>query len=125
MQLASKWDVEIIKAGHIEILVTDLEAARRFYVDTLGFVVTESDRSHLYLRGLEERQHHSLVLSKDDSPGVGHIAFKVAKKGDLEVIKKLVKDGGGSVSKKDRGSENGVEDSVLLEDQFGFPVEFY
>ena len=36
-------------------------AARRFYVDLLGFVETARDDA-LYLRGLEEREHHSLVL---------------------------------------------------------------
>ncbi|MDG6965930.1 MAG: VOC family protein, partial [Nitrososphaerota archaeon] len=51
-------DFEVVKAGHIELLVTDLDAAKRFYVDTLGLVVTESDGGHLYLRGLEDRHHH-------------------------------------------------------------------
>ena len=69
----------IVGAGHIEIFVTSLKEARKFYVDTLGFVVSESDSSHVYLRGLEERHHHSLALTKSDAPGVGHFAFKVSK----------------------------------------------
>jgi catechol 2,3-dioxygenase len=48
-------DIDIVRAGHIEILVTDLDRARRFYVDTLGFIMTESDKTHCYLRGLEDR----------------------------------------------------------------------
>ena len=87
-------EFNVVKAGHIEYLVTDLNEARRFYVDTLGFVVTESDTSHIYLRGLEDRQHHCLTLTKAASPGVGHFAFKVAREADLDKLERLVKSKG-------------------------------
>ena len=93
---------DIVKAGHIEYLVRDLEAARRFYVDTLGFVLTESDSSHLYLRGIEDRHHHCLVLTKSDSPGVGHLAFRVRNEDDLAPLAKLLGQKG-SQSEMDRG----------------------
>jgi catechol 2,3-dioxygenase len=116
---------DIVKAGHIELLVTDLGEARRFYVDTLGFIVTESDRSHLYLRGLEDRHHHSLTLSRSDSPGVGHFAFRVANEAGLKAIEKLVKAKGRYTRWIESGEERGQGRALLVEDQFGFPVEFY
>ena len=44
--------------------VKDLGASRAFYVDMLGFIISDEDADTLYLRGLEEACHHSLVLKK-------------------------------------------------------------
>jgi catechol 2,3-dioxygenase len=116
---------EVVKAGHIEFLVTDLEEAKRFYVETLGFVVTEADKSHVYLRGLEDRVHHSFVLTRSDSPGVGHFAFRVASEDGLKSIEELAKANGGKAKWVEGGAERGQGKALLVEDQFGFPVEFY
>ena len=45
---------EIVKASHTEFLVTDLNKAYEFYVETLGFYPTYADEKHLYLRGMED-----------------------------------------------------------------------
>lgn len=116
---------DIVKAGHIEFFVTDLKEAKKFYVDTLGFVVTESDKSHLYLRGLEDKQHHCLTLTESGAPGVGHFAFRVSNEAGLKGIEKAVSAKGGQSRWAERGAERGVGRSLLVEDQFGFPVEFY
>ncbi len=116
---------EIVKAGHIEFLVTDLGRASQFYVDTLGFVVTQSDSAHVYLRGLEDRQHHCLVLTKSESAGAGHFAFQVASEESLESLEALARSKGGKTSWVEEGEEAGQGRALLVEDQFGFPVEFY
>lgn len=120
-----KRSFDIVKAGHIEYLVTDLEEAKRFYVDTLGFVVTESDEEHLYLRGLEDRQHHSLTLAKSEAPGVDHFAFRVADEAGLEALERLAQARGWYARWKEPGEEKGLGRALLVEDGFGFPVEFY
>src|SRR2546426_699658 len=55
---------KIVRLGPVELFVDDLEAAERFYTETLGFVLTEevNCRGHrcLYLRANTE--HHSLAL---------------------------------------------------------------
>lgn len=60
---------DIVRAAHAELLVSDLEASRHFYVDLLGFVVTEETPGALYLRGYEEQVHHSLVLRQLPAAG--------------------------------------------------------
>lgn len=116
---------EIVKSGHIEFLVTDLARAREFYVDTLGFVVTEDDKDHIYLRGLEDRQHHCLTLTKADAPGVAHFAFRVSTEAGLKAIERVAKANGGYASWVEAGAEKGQGRALLVEDRFGFPVEFY
>ncbi len=54
----------IVRLSHVELAVTDLAASRAFYVDTLGLQVTDEDDETLYLRAMEERGHHCLVLRK-------------------------------------------------------------
>jgi catechol 2,3-dioxygenase-like lactoylglutathione lyase family enzyme len=55
---------KIVRLGPVELFVEDLEAAEKFYRDTLGFTLTEEVdwRGHrcLYLRANTE--HHSLAL---------------------------------------------------------------
>jgi len=118
-------DFDIVKSGHIEFLVTDLAEAKKFYVDTLGFVLTGSDRKHLYLRGLEDRHHHCLMLTESDAPGVGHFAFRVADESGLRAIEKLVKAKGWYSRWVQPGEERGQGRALMVEDGFGFPVEFY
>ena len=116
---------DIVKAGHIELLVTDLGAARKFYVDTLGFVVTEKERSRIYLRGLEDRQHHSLVLTKSDFPGVGHLAFRVSTEHGLKEIETLLRKRRLYTRWVEAGKEAGQGAALITEDSFGFPIEYY
>lgn len=118
-------DFDIVRAGHLEYLVRDLEAARRFYVDALGFILTDSDPFHLYLRGLEDRYHHCLTLTKSDSPGVGHIAFRVRRDEDLVALEALYRARGCSTRWETEGSEAGVGRALRVQDPFGFPVEYY
>ena len=37
--------------SHVVLAVADLAASKRFYVDLLGFVVSDEDSERLYLRG--------------------------------------------------------------------------
>jgi catechol 2,3-dioxygenase len=116
---------DIVKAGHIELLVTDIKRAKRFYVDTLGFVVTEEEPDRIYLRGLEDRHHHSLVLSRSGQPGVGHFAFRVAGEDDLSAVDRLLAQKGCPRRWVEAGKEKGQGRALLADDPFGFPVEFY
>ena len=77
-------DFNITRMGYIEFLVTDLERARDFYVDVIGLYETERDAEHVYLRAIEDREHHCIVLCKAPQPGVSHFAFKVECEEDLD-----------------------------------------
>ena len=48
----------VVRASHVEFAVRDLAASRAFYVDCLGYLVTEETPEALYLRAIEERNHH-------------------------------------------------------------------
>jgi len=117
--------VNILRLGHIEYRVTHLARARAFYVDLLGFVETGRDRTRLYLRGLEEREHHSLVLREAEAPGVSHVAFRVAGEDQLERLHRRCGQAGLPVRWIDPGMEDGQGRALRVQDPLGLPVEFY
>ncbi|MCL8208164.1 MAG: 3,4-dihydroxyphenylacetate 2,3-dioxygenase [Actinomycetia bacterium] len=116
--------VDILRTSHVEYRVSDLERARAFYVDLVGFVETGRDADHVYLRGLEDRYHHCLVLTRAPSPGVGHVAFRVRTEGDLEALADLAREAGLFHRWIEAGTETGVGRALRVRDPFGFPVEF-
>ena len=74
----------IVRAAYVELISTDLERARWFWVDMLGFVVTAADADALYLRGYEEANHHCLVLRNGAAASAACISFRVWSPEDLD-----------------------------------------
>ena len=56
----------VIRSAYAQLAVSDLAAARWFWVDMLGFHVQYEDADTLCLRGTDELTHNSLVLRKGD-----------------------------------------------------------
>ena len=82
--------VMILRLPHVVIAVDDLVAARRFFVDLLGFVEhrAEADGT-LYLRGAEEFDTWSLGSSTTAPPASSTSAFRVSEPDDLEGLERL------------------------------------
>lgn len=74
----------IVRASHVEYGVTDLARSRDYWVNALGFVATDQTADALYLRGLEERNHHCAVLRRMDAPEVRRLGLKVHGEDDLD-----------------------------------------
>jgi catechol 2,3-dioxygenase len=74
----------ISRASHVVLSVRDLARSRDFYRDVIGLVVTEETGATVYLRGLEEAAHHSLVLQAADAPQALQVGFRVRTETDLE-----------------------------------------
>src|SRR5260370_30357720 len=54
------------RASHVVFTSRDLAKSRGFYAEVVGLLVSDEDRNTLYLRGLEDRAHHSLVIKQSD-----------------------------------------------------------
>jgi len=75
----------LTRASHVVLGVRDLRASRDFYRAVIGLVVTEETADTVYLRGLEEAAHHSLVLtSTGDAPQALQVGFRVRTPEDLD-----------------------------------------
>lgn len=115
----------ILRIGHTELRVTDLEAARAFYVDALGFVEAAREGDRLYLRGIEEFDVWTLALVLDEQPGLGHFALRVDEPGDLDRLEALHERLGLPARRIGAGAEPGQGEALRVEGPEGFPIEFY
>src|SRR3984957_9865653 len=66
----------VVRSSHVELGVRDLVRSRAFYVDCLGLLVSDETDDALYLRGVEERNHHSIVLRRGRDADVRALGFK-------------------------------------------------
>src|SRR5690348_8779790 len=120
-----KDSVSIVRLGHVEYRVTDLERAWHFYGHLLGFHETERDPDHIYLRAIEDREHHTVILRKAATPGVGHVGFKVSGPEALERLERRFRRLGLLVRRLRPGEERGQGHALRVRDPFGFPIEYY
>ncbi|MEL5426223.1 VOC family protein [Serratia nevei] len=81
----------ITRASHLVLTSQDLAASERFYTQVAGIVLTHKDDRHLYLRGLEEACHHSLVIAYSKAePHCERIGLRVFQERDLAAAKRFL-----------------------------------
>ncbi|AGJ62201.1 3,4-dihydroxyphenylacetate 2,3-dioxygenase [Saccharolobus islandicus] len=114
--------INILRTSHVCIRVSDLDKARYFYSELLGFVETEKDGDYIYLRGIEEGQHHSLILKKANSAGLSYIGFRVSKGEELDKAREELENLGHKVRKF---REKGINEALLFESPEGIPILLY
>lgn len=111
-----------VRLSHVEFRVKDLAASRAFYVDLLGLQVTDEEEDVIYLRALEERGHHCMVLRKSTQTGVEYLAMKVYAEEDLDKAKIYFDSKGRPTSFVERPYQGRT---LRTTDPFGTPLEFY
>lgn len=80
----------VLRPGHTQIRVLDLEEGVHFYRDVLGLVETGRDeQGRIYLKCWDERDHHSVILREAESAGLDFFGFKVL---DVATLNKLEAD---------------------------------
>lgn len=112
----------IVRLSHVELHVTDLSWSRAYYVDLLGLQVTHEDATTIYLRAMEERGHHCMILQKADAPSVGVLGFKLWSEEDLDLAAAWFAARGLPVAWVERPFMGRV---LRTRDPFGIPLEFY
>ncbi len=112
----------IVRASHVEFGVRDLARSRDFYVDCLGYLVSEETNDALYLRAVEERNHHSIVLRKAREPHVHTLGFKVASEEDIDRAEAWFRARNLPTSFPDVPFQGRT---LRTADMFGMPLDFY
>jgi catechol 2,3-dioxygenase len=78
----------ITRTSHVVLTVKDLAASRLFYTEVIGLIVTDETADTLYLRGVEEACHHSVVLRRSaEAPSCLRIGMRVLREHDLDRLK--------------------------------------
>ena len=110
----------ITRASHVVHRVRDLAASRAFYVDLLGLAVSDETASTIWLRGMEEGCHHSLVL-KSGEPGCERVGMRVLTEEDLKLAHQHFKAAGLPVAWADIAHQGRT---LHTADPAGTPLEF-
>src|SRR5258708_25805132 len=69
--------MKIAHAGHAELLVTNLEASKKFFTETMGLFITEEDATSVYLRAWQDWEHHTLILRKGEKSALVHLVCRL------------------------------------------------
>jgi len=116
---------DIVRAAFAELIVTDLDRSRWFWIDVLGFVLTATEPDALYLRGYDELSHHCLILREGRQPACARLAFRVREAGDLGAAETFYQQRNLRTTRIPAGMTPGVGDAVRVEDPLGFTIEFF
>ena len=68
----------ILRPGHVQLRVLDIDEAVTHYCDYMGLIETDRDtQGRVYLKCWDEHDKFSVVLKPSDRAGIDHMAFKV------------------------------------------------
>ena len=94
----------VMRIGHINIRVLDMDAAQHHYENVLGLINTGKDAAgNVYLKGWDEWDKYSVILTPADRAGMNHIAYKVENDADLDTLAARIRDYGVDVEEVDAG----------------------
>jgi 3,4-dihydroxyphenylacetate 2,3-dioxygenase len=116
---------DIMRAALVELRVRDLEASLHFYAELLGMVVSARTDDAVFLRGWEERQHHSLILRADDRPAVARLGLRVRAEDHLELLAEFFAARGLPLRWVPAGADPGFGRALRAWDPLGYPLEFF
>lgn len=68
----------VLRPGHLQIRVLDLEQAVKHYTEVLGLIETARDRKgRVFLKAWDEHDHHSVVLREANEAGMDYMGWRV------------------------------------------------
>lgn len=115
---------DIVRAAFVELRVADLEASEHFYAELLGMIVSARSEDAVYLRGWEERQHHSLILRRGPMAATSRLGFRVRTEHDLDLLAQHFEDRDCEPAWIVSGADPGMGRRLHVRDPFGYPLEF-
>ena len=82
----------VLRPGHIQIRVTNLDEAVRHYGTVIGLdEVMRGDDGRVYFKAWDEFDHHSVILRQSDRPGMDFVGFKVSDDATLTELGERVR----------------------------------
>lgn len=115
----------IAHLGHAELNVTDLGASTRLFTEMMGLEISHEQPGRTYLRAWQDFDHHTLVLTESDGPGMVHMGWRVPAKEDAEEIRSRLDAVGVDASWTDGSGELGHGEALAFSTPGGLPFELY
>lgn len=114
----------VMRLGYVHARVTDLEASRAHYGQTLGMKAVHETANEIYYKGWDEFDHHSVVLEQG-GVGLVKLGYKVERSTDLDEYEKRAQSFGCITERMSKGDNVAVGDGVRIVLPSEHVVELY
>jgi catechol 2,3-dioxygenase len=116
----------VLRPGHAQIRVLDMDESVQFYTDVMGLMETGRDASgRVYFKTRAERDHNSIVLRKADRAGLDFFGYKVLNKATLEELDGKLKAHGVATERIPAGDMLETGERVRFQLPTGHTIELY
>jgi catechol 2,3-dioxygenase len=113
----------ILRLGHVDITVPDLDLATAYYTEVMGMLEVERTADRIFFKCWDEEDHHSLAVRYDPRVGIDRFSFKVEDEDDLVDLEQRVEHYGFAVSRMSKGEEVGQGESIRFATPSGHEME--
>ncbi|TPE43798.1 catechol 2,3-dioxygenase, partial [Amaricoccus solimangrovi] len=69
---------DLAHLAHVEMLTDRFDESLDFFTRVYGLKLSAIEGDSAYLRAWDDYEFHSLKLTKSDTTGVGHVAYRAA-----------------------------------------------
>lgn len=116
----------VLRPGHFQMRVLDLEESVNFYSNVLGLIETGRDKTgRVYFKAWDERDHNSFIIRQADRAGMDFFGFKVASKATLEKLDSDLRAYGVATERIKKGEMLETGERVRFEIPTGHLIELY
>jgi catechol 2,3-dioxygenase len=115
----------ILRLGHVDVTVTDLDLTTAYYTEVMGMEVSARTEDSVYLKCWDEEDHHSLRLRYAPRVGMELMSFKVHHEDDLADLEDRVTRYGFPVDRISRGESLGQGESIRFATPSGQLMELF
>jgi catechol 2,3-dioxygenase len=115
----------VLRPGHMQLKVLDLDEAVEFYANVVGLVQTGRDATRAYFKGWDERDHNSLILRDAGEAGMDFYGFKVSDDKALNQLEADLKNYGVTTERIPAGDLLETGERVRFEIPSGHQIELY
>lgn len=116
----------VMRPGHVQLRVLDVEEALKHYRDLLGLIeVDRDDQGRVYLKAWTEVDKFSVVLNPSDRPGMDFMGFKCLNEETLDNLKNDLVEFGCQVEEIPVGELKGCGRRVRFDAPTGHTFELF
>ncbi len=115
---------DLAHLGHVELLTDKFEDSLDFFTRVYGLRLSGQSADSAYLRAWDDYEFHSLKLTRSDTTGVGHVAYRTTSPQSLKLRVEAVEASGYKTHGWVEG-DVGHGRAFRFEDPFGHIFELY
>jgi catechol 2,3-dioxygenase len=115
----------VARLGHVALETPDLAESLSFFRDAVGLEEVERVDGTVYLRAVDEWDHHSLSLTEAETAGIDHVGWQTAEPDHLEPFADRFEAQGIDVEWVDADTEPGQGEAIRFEVPNGHRFELY